>query len=155
MSRKKRKQYTFSKKVENKRIKQGYSIYKKMFIRQQRKLEKKGLEMADNRMLTLREYTMNRKALIEDLRKHKKALSNINEKLVDMQSYAHSRELAKALKQVAQEQGFTWKDETLQAIRTGKSINLSEINENLKLQYPEWTALERANYISQEVFGSD
>jgi hypothetical protein len=142
MSKKKRK-YELKQRFEK-----AYKTYKKMYKDMQKKLRRRGFEMFDT-MLTKREYRMNRDDLISKGRK-----TNINQTLVSEQAFAYSQKEARRFKETAEKYDLSWKDTTVTQLRRG-AIDVSEINELLKEEHPDWTGSQRADFISYEVFGSE
>ena len=134
--------------MKSKRIDNAYANYKKRYRAAKKQLKRKGYSMADT-MLNKREYKMVRKAYQEEGVK-----TNINQTIVSDQKYEYSQKTARQFKQTAEKFGLTWKNKTITQLRKG-GIDVSEINNLLKDQHPEWTGKERQEYISYEVFGSD
>jgi len=134
--------------MKSKRIDNAYANYKKRYRAAKKQLKRRGYSMADT-MLNKREYKMVRKAYQEEGVK-----TNINQTIVADQKYEYSQKTARQFKKTAEKFDLTWKNKTITQLRKG-GIDVSEINNLLKDQYPEWTGKERQQYISYEVFGSD
>ena len=130
------------------RMDKAYANYQKRYKEKSKTLAKKGYSMADT-MLTKREYNMVRKAYVDSGR-----TININQTIVSDQAYEYNQQTARRFKRVAQKYDLDWKDLSITELRKG-GVNVSEINNLLKEEYPDWTSYQRAEYISQEVFGSD
>lgn len=137
-----------SKKKSTKRADRSYANYVKRYKAKQKSLKKRGYEMADT-MLNKREYEMVKKAYQNDGIK-----ININQTIVADQAYEYSQKTARRFKATAEKFDLEWKDKSITELRKG-GIDVSEINELLKEQYPDWTGSQRQKYISYEVFGSD
>ena len=132
----------------SKRMDKAYANYQKRYRQKAKTLSNKGYSMADT-MLTKREYEMVRKAYVES-----GVTININQTMVSDQAYEYNQKTARRFKRVAQKYDLDWKDLSITELRKG-GVNVSEINELLKEEYPDWTGYQRAEYISHEVFGSD
>lgn len=137
-----------SKKKSVSRLDRSYENYKKRYKAKQKSLRKRGYEMADT-MLSKREYEMVKKAYQEEGVK-----ININQTIVSDQAYEYSQKTARRFKATAEKFNLDWKNKTIMELRKG-NIDVSEINERLKEEFPEMTGIERQKYISYEVFGSD
>lgn len=134
--------------VMSKRLDNAYANYKKRYRAAKKKLKKKGYQMAD-KMLTKKEYLANREAYIEE-----GITVNINQTMVSDQSYEYSQKTARRFKATAEKFDLDWKDKSITELRKG-GVDVSEINELLKDEYPDWTGYQRQQYISYEVFGSE
>ena len=134
--------------MKSKRIDNAYANYKKRYREAKKQLNKRGYEMADT-MLTKKEYKMVRQAYINEGVK-----ININQTIVSDQKYEYSQKTARQFKKVAEKYDLSWKEMTITELRKG-GIDVSEINELLKEEYPDWTGTQRQQYISYEVFGSE
>ena len=132
----------------SKRLDNAYANYKKRYKAAEKMLKKKGYEMADT-MLNKREYKMVRQAYIDEGKK-----TNINQNIVAEQKYEYSQKTARRFKATAEKYNLEWKGKTITELRKG-GIDVSEINEILKEEYPDWTGTQRQEYISYEVFGSE
>ena len=132
----------------SKRLDKAYANYQKRYRDKSKTLAKKGYGMV-SRMLTKREYMYNRQAYIDE-----GVTININQTIVSDQAYEYNQKTARRFKRVAQKYDLDWKDLSITELRKG-GVNVSEINELLKEEYPDWTGYQRAEYISHEVFGSD
>ena len=132
----------------SKRLDNAYANYKKRYKEAKKMLKKKGYEMADT-MLSKREYKMVRQAYIDEGQK-----ININQTIVADQKYEYSQKTARRFKATAEKYNLDWKDKSITELRKG-GVDVSAINEALKEQYPEWTGIQRQQYISYEVFGSE
>lgn len=130
------------------RLDKAYENYIKRYDAKKKSLAKRGYEMADKK-LTKREYNMVRTAYIED-----GVTENINQTIVSDQAYEYSQKTARRFKATAEKFDLDWKDKSITELRKG-GIDVSEINEKLKEEFPEMTGIERQKYISYEVFGSD
>lgn len=137
---------------KSKRLENAYQSYLKMYRAKQRSMRKRGMEMFDKK-LTKREYMLNRKLLIEEMKEETGKAININQTLVSEQQYKYNRTTGRRFLATAKKVGLEWSDSKLREIRAGK-IDVSLINERLKIQNPEWSGKERAQYIAYEVFGS-
>lgn len=135
-------------KKSSKRIDNAYANYKKRYREAKKMLKKKGYEMADT-MLTKREYKMVRQAYIDEGQK-----ININQTIVSDQKYEYSQKTARQFKATAEKFDLSWKDKSITELRKG-GVDVSEINNLLKEEYPDWTGKQRQEYISYEVFGSE
>lgn len=135
-------------KKSSKRLDNAYANYKKRYREAKKMLKKKGYEMADT-MLTKREYKMVRQAYIDEGQK-----ININQTIVSDQKYEYSQKTARRFKATAEKFDLSWKDKTITELRKG-GVDVSEINNLLKEEYPDWTGKQRQEYISYEVFGSE
>lgn len=136
------------KQKKNKRLDNAYANYKKRYKAKAKLLKRHGYEMAD-KMLTKREYKMVRQGYVDEGRK-----VNINQTIVSDQAYEYSQETARRFKKTAEKFDLTWKNKSVMELRKAE-IDVSEINNQLKELYPDWTGSQRADYISNEVFGSD
>lgn len=132
----------------SKRLDNAYANYKKRYKAAQKQLKKKGYDMADT-MLTKREYKMVRQAYVDEGQK-----ININQTIVSDQKYEYSQKTARRFKATAEKYDLEWKNKSITELRKG-GIDVSEINEILKEEYPDWTGTQRQQYISYEVFGSE
>lgn len=132
----------------SKRLDNAYANYKKRYKAAKKMLEKKGYEMADT-MLNKREYKMVRQAYIDEGKK-----TNINQNIVAEQKYEYSQKTARRFKATAEKYNLEWKNKSITELRKG-GVDVSEINEILKEEYPDWTGTQRQEYISYEVFGSE
>ena len=130
------------------RMNKAYANYKKRYREAKKQLKKKGYEMADT-MLTKREYKMVRDAYVRE-----GTTTNINQTIVSDQKYEYSQKTARRFKDTAEKFNLEWKDKSITELRKG-GIDVSEINDLLKDEYPEWSGYDRQKYISYEVFGSD
>lgn len=133
---------------KSKRLDNAFKNYKKRYREKKKMLEKKGYTMADT-MLNKKEYTMVRKAYQDE-----GITININQTIVSDQAYEYSQKTARRFKATAEKYNLEWQDKTITELRKG-GIDVSEINELLKEEYPDWTGSQRAGYISYEVFGSE
>lgn len=136
------------KKKSSKRLENAYANYKKRYKAKKKSLQKRGYEMADT-MLNKREYEMVRKAYQNDGVK-----ININQTIVADQAYEYSQKTARRFKATAEKFDLEWKDKSITELRKG-GIDVSQINDILKEEYPDWTGSQRQQYISYEVFGSE
>ena len=132
----------------SKRLDKAYANYQKRYRQKEKTLSNKGYSMV-SRMLTKREYMYNRQAYIDE-----GVTININQTMVSDQAYEYNQKTARRFKRVAQKYDLDWKDLSITELRKG-GVNVSEINDILKEEYPDWTGYQRAEYISHEVFGSD
>ena len=132
----------------SKRLDKAYENYKKRYKAKKQSLKKRGYEMADT-MLTRREYEMVRKAMVNEGIK-----TNINQTLVSEQAYEYSQKTARRFKATAEKFDLEWKGKSITELRKG-GIDVSEINDILKEEFPDWSGTDRQKYISYEVFGSD
>lgn len=132
----------------SKRLDKAYANYQKRYRQKEKTLSNKGYNMV-SRMLTKREYMYNRQAYIDE-----GVTININQTMVSDQAYEYNQKTARRFKRVAQKYDLDWKDLSITELRKG-GVNVSEINDILKEEYPDWTGYQRAEYISHEVFGSD
>lgn len=132
----------------DKRLEKAYENYKKRYDAKKKSLKKRGYEMADKK-LNKREYEMVRKAYQDEGVKE-----NINQTIVADQAYEYSQKTARRFKATAEKFDLSWKDMSITELRKG-GIDVSEINDILKDEYPDWTGTQRQEYISYEVFGSD
>lgn len=132
----------------SKRLDNAYANYKKRYKAAQKQLKKKGYDMADT-MLTKREYKMVRQAYVDEGQK-----ININQTIVSDQKYEYSQKTARRFKATAEKYDLEWKNKSITELRKG-GIDVSEINEILKEEYPDWTGTQRQEFISYEVFGSE
>ena len=130
------------------RLSKAYDNYKKRYKTAKKQLKKKGYEMADT-MLNKKEYLMVREAYIDE-----GVTTNINQTIVSAQKYEYSQKTAQQFKKTAKKFDLSWKDISITELRKG-GIDVSEINERLKEEFPKMTGKERSKYISHEVFGSD
>lgn len=135
-------------KKSSKRIDNAYANYKKRYKAAKKMLKRKGYEMADT-MLTKREYKMVRQAYIDEGQ-----TININQTIVSDQKYEYSQKTARQFKATAEKFDLSWKDKSITELRKG-GVDVSEINNLLKEEYPDWTGKQRQEYISYEVFGSE
>lgn len=135
-------------KKSSKRLDNAYANYKKRYKAAKKMLKKKGYDMADT-MLTKREYKMVRQAYIDEGQ-----TININQTIVSDQKYEYSQKTARRFKATAEKFDLSWKDKTITELRKG-GVDVSEINNLLKEEYPDWTGKQRQEYISYEVFGSE
>ena len=131
-----------------KRFEKSYARYKELFKKAKRQIHRRGYKMADERMLTRRDFKMAREIIKDNGLK-----SNLTEKIVSEQKYEYSQKIARQFKKVAEEFDLEWKDVKITELRKAK-IDVSKINDKLKEMYPKWTGYDRADYISHEVFGS-
>lgn len=137
-----------TRKKPKKRLENAYANYKKRYRAKKKSLQKRGYEMADT-MLNKREYEMVRKAY-----QNEGVKININQTIVADQAYEYSQKTARRFKATAEKFDLEWKDKSITELRKG-GIDVSQINEILKEEYPDWTGIQRQQYISYEVFGSD
>lgn len=135
-------------KKSSKRIDNAYANYKKRYREAKKMLKKKGYDMADT-MLTKREYKMVRQAYIDEGQ-----TININQTIVADQKYEYSQKTARRFKATAEKYNLDWKNKSITELRKG-GVDVSEINDLLKEEYPDWTGKQRQEYISYEVFGSE
>lgn len=137
-----------SKIKSTKRLENAYANYVKRYNAKKESLKKRGYEMADT-MLNKTEYEMVRKAYQDEGVK-----ININQTIVSDQAYEYSQKTARRFKATAEKFDLEWKNKSITELRKG-GIDVSEINDILKEEYPDWTGYQRQQYISYEVFGSD
>lgn len=130
------------------RLDKAYENYIKRYDAKKKSLAKRGYDMADKK-LTKREYEMVRTAYIND-----GVTENINQTIVSDQAYEYSQKTARRFKATAEKFDLEWKNKSITELRKG-GIDVSQINEILKEEYPDWTGTQRQQYISYEVFGSD
>ncbi len=133
---------------KSKRLDNAYANYKKRYKAAKKQLNKRGYDMASD-MMTKREYQR-----IRDIYVREVTTININQTIVADQKYEYSQKTARQFKKVAEEFDLSWKGMSITELRKG-GIDVSEINEQLKELYPEWTGTQRQEYISYEVFGSE
>ena len=138
-----KRKYTMSKRLEK-----AYENYSNRYDKKKASIERRGYKMAD-RKLNRREYEMVRKAYVAEGRE-----TNINQTIVADQTYEYSQKTARRFKATAEKFDLSWKDKSITELRKG-AVDVSEINEILKEQNPDWTGSQRQQYISYEVFGSD
>ena len=127
-----------------------YNRYSKNFEAKVSKLEKKGLTPYDSLKLTYQEYFA-QKSLLQAENE-----TNIQRKIIQEQIYKYSYKSTVALKKSMKERGMEEANLSLMQIRTGYEFDmsfLSDVNEELKKQFPNMTGKERAAYISKEWFG--
>ena len=131
-----------------KRLEKAYANYKSRYIKKKASLNRRGFEMADT-MLTEREYQMVRQAYVNE-----GVTININQTIVAEQAYEYSLATAQRFKETAEKYNLDWKNKTITELRKGQ-IDVSQINNVLKEEHPDWSGVERQKYISYEVFGSE
>lgn len=139
-------------KKKNKRLAKSYESYKKLFRKAKKQFAKKGKTMDDDKLMTESEWLTNRQMLIDAGHK-----TNINQAIVSAQKYKYSLELARRIKAGAKKVGLDYEHKSIYAIRQGEIENgdLSAVNEQLKVDHPDWTGYKRSHYIAHEVFGSE
>lgn len=133
---------------KSKRLDNAYANYKKRYKAAQKQLKKKGYEMASD-MMTKREYLR-----IRDIYQREVTTTNINQTIVSDQKYEYSQKTARQFKKTAEKFNLEWKNKSITELRKA-GVDVSELNELLKEQYPDWTGKQRQQYISYEVFGSE
>lgn len=133
---------------KSKRLDNAYANYKKRYRAAKKQLKKKGYEMASD-MMTKREYQR-----IRDIYQREVTTININQTIVSDQKYEYSQKTARRFKATAEKFDLDWKDKSITQLRKG-GVDVSEINEILKEEFPDWTGYQRQQYISYEVFGSE
>lgn len=136
--------------LSKKRADNAYKNYVKRYRAKQKSLNKRGLEM-ESRKMTKREYL----AVREDMVTTYGVTQNINQTIVSDQAYEYDREIARRLREAAEEYDLSWKGTKIRDLRQGKGIDLSELNERLKLEIGDaGFGKIRAKKISHDVFGS-
>lgn len=133
---------------KSKRLDNAYANYKKRYRAAKKQLKKKGYDMASD-MMTKREYLR-----IRDIYQREVTTININQTIVSDQKYEYSQKTARRFKATAEKFDLDWKDKSITELRKG-GVDVSEINEILKEEFPDWTGYQRQEYISYEVFGSE
>lgn len=139
-----------SKDLPEERLWKSYQNYLERYMRQKEKMENRGTSMYDPRPMSFDDYCAARDALIESGQE-----ININQTLVSHQQYEFTYQQGRALRDTARELGLEIGDENLMVLRGGGDIrneDLSLINNKLKELYPEMTGIERAKYITDNIF---
>lgn len=136
--------------LTKKRADNAYKNYLKRYRSKEKSLNRRGLEM-ESRKMTKREYLAVRKDMVTTYG----VTENINQTIVSDQAYEYNREIARRLKSAAEEYDLSWKGTKIRDLRQGRGIDLSELNERLKLEIGDsgFGAI-RSKKISHDVFGS-
>lgn len=137
-------------KLSTKRQYKAYQNYLERYYTQKAKMERRGTYMYDPHVMSFDDYLTARDSLIEEGQE-----ININQTIVSKQQYEFTREQGRALKDVGEKLGLEIGSENLMNLRGGGAIrneDLSLINEKLKELYPGWTGLQRAEYITDNIF---
>lgn len=137
------------KKESKSRLDRSYENYVKRYEAKQEMMRRHGYEMASKMIKSKEMYA----AVIEAMKEEGRKI-NLNQTLVADQAYKYSLKTAQRFKATAEKYDLSWKDMNIRQLRTG-GVDVSEINDLLKEQNPEWTGKQRQQYISYEVFGSD
>lgn len=164
------------KKEWNKKQRNSYRDYLKRYRKQKKYMESRGEQMADttNKPLSQDEYELAKEQLKEQGR-----TTSINAKIVSEQAFKVSRRVVLAYKKKVKEILESQKhkkpesiyqilaneeieeliksnqDQKIREFMLGnKTMDLSLINDILKLEHPNWTGYDRRDYISHYVFGS-
>lgn len=164
------------KKDWNKKQRNSYRDYLKRYHKQKKYMESRGEQMADrtNKPLSQDEYELAKEQL-----KQQGRTTSINAKIVSEQAFKVSRRVVMAYKQKVKEILEAQKHEKPESIYQivaneeieeliksnkeqkirefmlgNKTMDLSLINDILKLEQPNWTGYDRQEYISHYVFGS-
>ena len=139
-----------SKDLPEQRLMRSYQNYVDRFIEKEALMERHGTKMYDDRPMTFDEYCAARDALIESGQE-----ININQTLVSRQQYEFTREQGRALREAGRELGLEIGDEKIINLRGGgvvRNEDLSLINNKLKELYPNMTGIERAKWITDNIF---
>lgn len=135
--------------LSKRRFDKAYANYVKRYKAKAKMLKRKGYEMASD-MMTKREYKR-----IRDIYTRESGLTiNINQTIVSDQAYEYSQKTARQFKATAEKYKLSWKNMSITELRKA-GIDVSELNEVLKMEHPDWTGNDRQQYISYEVFGSE
>ena len=127
-----------------------YNRYKRNFRAKRAKLEEKGLTPYDSLELSYQEYFAQKKMLRDE------GETNTQRRIIQDQLYKYSYKSTVALKKAMQERGMEEGNWSLARIRSGEDFDLSflsDINEQLKKDHPNWTGKQRMEYIQREWFG--
>ena len=157
-----------------KQLNTKYKIYIEQYEVITKRLEKKGLTMAEP-MLTKGQFAATfrgRWVTQQDIIARGEKPKDIIKQIVESQAYqttstAHAKAVQKAIKGEAQAQkeraiseGRTLSEEELIKIPTLEEIKvkgvkeaLKPINDQLKAQHPEWTSNQRGMWITENIFG--
>lgn len=128
----------------------AYQNYVDRYIEKEAIMERHGTQMYDSRPLTFDEYLAARDALIDE-----GVEININQTLVSRQQYEYTMAQGRALRDTARELGLDIGNEKLINLRGGGAIryeDLTLINNKLKELHPEWSGIQRAQYITDNIF---
>ena len=135
----------------NARKRKEYNKYLRIYREKRKKLEDKGLTPYDQIEYSYQEYFTLKKSLQED------CYDNIQRTLIQKQLYKYSYETVMAMRKSARENNRNEiLDLSVGQLRTGDDFDLdflSDINEALKEEHPEWTGKDRAKWIRREWFG--
>lgn len=137
------------KKESKSRLDRSYENYVKRYEAKQAMMRRHGYEMASKMIKNKAMY----KVVIEDMKREGRKI-NLNQTLVAEQAYEYSLKEARRFKATAEKYDLSWKDKSITQLRKGE-IDVSEMNDLLKENHPDWTGKQRQKYISYEVFGSD
>lgn len=141
--------------LSKKQMYNAYRNYLSRYVTQANKMVRKGTYMHDDK-LTFNEYKMVRQAKVDELREKGKPIININQSIVSEQQYEFSMEQARGLREAASELGLDFQEESLMKIRGGRDVrgeDLTAINNALKMKYPLLSGTERAQWITDNIFG--
>ena len=145
------RRYKNKKTYLNAKKRKEYNRYLRNYRQKRKKLEDKGLTPYDSIEYSYQEYFTLKKSLQED------GYDNIQRNLIQKQLYKYSYETVMAMRKAAREKN---RDDILELsveqFRTGEDFDLdflSDINEALKEEHPEWTGKGRAKWIRKEWFG--
>lgn len=131
--------------------KSEYYRYLRTFKKKRTALENRGVTPYDSVALTYTQYFAAKGAMLET-----KGASNIQRNIIQKQLYKFSYNSSVLLRQAAKKYDANFKDLSLADIRTGKEFDLSflsDINNELKREFPKMTGKERASWIRREWFG--
>lgn len=128
------------------RRRKEYFRYVREYKKRQAINRKRGIDMYEE-MMNFREYFAFKHS--EDY----KDVKNYMRTVLQEQQYKFTYSQSVSIKKTAKKYGLSWKNETLWGIRSGQKVNLSEYNELLKEEHPDWTSYDRRDDIRKEFFG--
>ena len=131
-----------------KRSTTSYRDYVKKYRAMEERLDKKGLKP---------ESALMNKKLYQEVKRDMKengVTTNINRTIVQEQSFQYSYKTARRWRETARDLDLDWQDISITQLRSG-DIDLSGMNDILKITEPTWTGKQRQKYISYNVFGSE
>ena len=143
---------TLTKDLSERRQLKSYQNYVDRYIAKEALMERHGTAMYDPRPMDFDEWAKMRDTLIEEGHE-----INLNQTIVSRQQYEFTREQGQALKKVGKDLGLNIGSENLINLRGGGTIrneDLSLVNNKLKELYPNWTGVQRADWISENIYGS-
>lgn len=124
-----------------------YLDYINKYTNTANRMSSKNMNMVSD-VMSFAEYKATRETYIDNGVK-----TNINRNIVKDQQYQFSAKVARALRNAAKENNYSWINESIANLRQGIGVDLTLENDKLKREHPDWNSYQRANHITNYIFG--